>query len=75
VLSSQARGEHDCSGKKHGSAVLTDGVLEQGQARVTGSPGARPARREPGRKAEGGDRRLTSPIEWESTWWNVSGAG
>lgn len=37
MLSSQARGEHDCSGKKHGSAVLTDGVTEQGQVRVTGS--------------------------------------
>ena len=36
VLSSQAWGEHDCSGKKHGSAVLTDGVPEQWQARVTG---------------------------------------
>ena len=41
MLSSQARGEHDCSGKKHGSAVLTDGVLEQGQPRVTGAVLAR----------------------------------
>jgi hypothetical protein len=36
VLSSHPRGEHDGSGKKHGSAVPLDGFLEQGQALVTG---------------------------------------
>ncbi len=74
VLSSQARGEHDCSGKKHRSAVPTDGVPE----RMAGAsdrffPGARPARRGTGRRAEGGDQRLNSPMEWESTWMNVGG--
>ncbi len=74
MLSSQARGEHDCSGKKHRSAVPTDGVPE----RMAGAsdrffPGARPARRGTGRRAEGGDQRLNSPMEWESTWWNVGG--
>jgi hypothetical protein len=37
------------------------------------SPGARPARRDPGRRAEGGDQRLNYPMEWESTWMNVGG--
>ena len=74
MLSSQARGEHDCSGKKHRSAVPTDGVPE----RMAGAsdrffPGARPARRGTGRRAEGGDQRLNSPMEWESTWMNVGG--
>jgi len=63
VLSSQARGEHDCSGKKHRSAVPTDGVPEQmADASDRFFPGARPARRGTVRRAEGGDQRLNSPM-------------
>ena len=60
VLSSQARGEHDCSGKKHGSAVPTDGVPEHWQARVTGSflaRGLRGGNPGGGQKAETRDSR------------------
>lgn len=56
MLSSQARGKHDGSGKKHGSAVLTDGLLEQGQARVTGPVLARGLR---GGNSGGGQKAAT----------------
>ena len=74
MLSSQVRGEHDRSGKKHGSAVLTDGVTEQGQVRVTGpvlARGLRGGTPGGGQKAE--TERLTSPIEWQSPGKRVRG--